>query len=107
MSSLHGVGKDDAMMAVMHKHMKMLKIIACTIINYTLDLTMHLAGCYLSCSVNIPQNYFAITLFIPHRENIIPQFAMDGVREKLAVVVFLVCWNSQVEAQGQGKQLYH
>ena len=43
----------------------------------------------------------------PHRENIIPQFAMDGVREKLAVVVFLVCWSSQVEAQGQGKQLYH
>ena len=32
---------------------------------------------------------------------------MDGVREKLAVVVFLVYWSSQVEAQGQGKQLYH
>ena len=79
-----------------------------TIINYTLDLTVQVAGCYLSCSVDIPQNYFAITLFIPHRDNIIPaQFAMDSVREKLAVVVFLVCWSSQVEAQGQGKQLYH
>ena len=106
MSSLHGVGKDDVIMTVMYKHMKMLKNYH-TIINYTLDLTMHLTGCYLSCSVDIPQNYFAITLFIPHRENIIPQFAMDGVREKLAVVVFLVCWSSQVEAQGQGKQLYH
>ena len=28
---------------------------------------------------------------------------MDGVCEKLAVVIFLVYWSSQVEAQGEGK----
>ena len=32
---------------------------------------------------------------------------MDVVREKLAVVFLLVCWSSQVKAQGQGKINLH